>query len=105
MAPYLIDPTAAASSSTSSSTSSTSSSSSFTYELYGVINHIGGSSGGHYTSFVKKETEKEREEEKEGEREKEERWYCFNDSFVSRKERGEIVTPAAYVLFYQRKKK
>ena len=63
--------------------------SSYKYKLFGVANHMGGISGGHYTSFVNTNN----------------KWYCFNDASV-----GEIlnpsiiVSPSAYCLFYRKKK-
>lgn len=63
--------------------------SSFVYDLYGICNHSGGPSGGHYTSFVKNA---------------ENQWYHYNDRNVQRIENlGELVTPMAYCLFYRKK--
>lgn len=59
----------------------------YSYELYGVCNHSGGVSGGHYTSFVKHNTS----------------WYHYNDTSVGHvKSHEHIVTPMAYCLFYRR---
>jgi ubiquitin C-terminal hydrolase len=61
----------------------------YIYELYGVCNHSGSVSGGHYTSYIKNANGK---------------WYHFNDTNVS--EVGileSIVSPKAYVLFYRKK--
>jgi len=61
----------------------------YKYELYGVCNHIGGTMGGHYTSYVKNANGK---------------WYHFNDTNVSEVSIIEsIVSPKAYVLFYRKK--
>lgn len=59
------------------------------YELFAVSNHFGGLGGGHYTAFAKNQLENS--------------WYDFDDSRVSPISQSSIVTPAAYLLFYQRK--
>lgn len=62
---------------------------SYVYELYGVCNHSGGVSGGHYTAYVKNANEK---------------WYHFNDTSVAEVGlRESIVSSKAYVLFYRKK--
>lgn len=61
----------------------------YVYDLYGVCNHSGGTSGGHYTSFVKTST---------GE------WYHFNDTIVNKVEEERIKTQQAYCFFYRKKK-
>ena len=60
------------------------------YDLYGVSNHYGGLGGGHYTAYSKNYFEK--------------RWCEFNDSRVSTTNEKEVVSGAAYVLFYKRRK-
>ena len=55
------------------------------YRLYAVSNHIGGTGGGHYFSYI----------EKGG------NWYEFNDIHVQTLEKEKILTNAAYVLFYR----
>ncbi|ESQ33499.1 hypothetical protein EUTSA_v10006750mg [Eutrema salsugineum] len=60
----------------------------YLYELYAISNHYGGLGGGHYTAYAKLMDEK--------------KWYDFDDSHVSAIDESEIMTPAAYVLFYQR---
>ncbi|KAJ1675776.1 hypothetical protein EV182_000600 [Spiromyces aspiralis] len=59
------------------------------YDLYAVCEHMGGMGGGHYTALAKHADTGE--------------WYHFNDSHVSkaRGEPDEIVTGAAYMLFYR----
>jgi ubiquitin C-terminal hydrolase len=57
----------------------------YIYDLYGVSNHMGGSMGGHYTSYIK--TEKG--------------WVHFNDESLARMESEPIITPMAYCLFYK----
>jgi ubiquitin carboxyl-terminal hydrolase 8 len=58
----------------------------YVYDLFGVCNHIGGVSGGHYTSFVKVSDGS---------------WKHFNDSKVGKVDH--VVTPMAYCLFYRKK--
>ncbi|CAH3164466.1 unnamed protein product [Porites evermanni] len=58
------------------------------YNLIAVSNHYGGMGGGHYTAYAKNC--------KDG------RWYSFDDSSVSSVDEGQVVSKAAYVLFYER---
>ena len=60
------------------------------YDLYAVSNHYGSLAFGHYTAYCKNfETGK---------------WYDFNDSSVSEVYNpNEVVSGAAYVLYYIRK--
>lgn len=62
------------------------------YDLYGICNHSGYTSGGHYTSFVKN---------------KQNKWYLFNDKIVSTISEDKIdeclITNKAYCLFYRKK--
>ncbi|KAJ3355603.1 ubiquitin-specific protease doa4 [Allomyces javanicus] len=60
----------------------------FVYDLYGVSNHFGGMDGGHYTAIVNHGNA----------------WHYFDDSRVSKcDDERDIVTPAAYNLFYVRR--
>jgi len=59
------------------------------YDLFGVSQHMGGLSGGHYTAVCQNAIDG--------------KWYSFNDSMVSRASRADIVSAAAYVLFYRRR--
>ena len=62
---------------------------SYIYDLYGICNHSGSVSGGHYTSFVKNANGK---------------WYHFNDtSVVEVVNQGYLISPKAYCLFYRKK--
>jgi len=62
---------------------------SYKYDLYGVCNHSGGVTGGHYTAYVKNANGK---------------WYHFNDTSVSEVGIPEtIISPKAYVLFYRKR--
>lgn len=60
------------------------------YELYAVSNHMGGMGGGHYTAYAKNFRNGQ--------------WYTLDDSHVSETSVSRVVTPSAYVLFYQKKK-
>ncbi|XP_050960538.1 ubiquitin carboxyl-terminal hydrolase 15 isoform X2 [Labeo rohita] len=58
------------------------------YDLIAVSNHYGGMGGGHYTAYAKNKED--------------DKWYNFDDSSVSPTSEDQIVSKAAYVLFYQR---
>jgi len=63
--------------------------STFKYELYGICNHIGGVTGGHYTAFV---------------RNVDNAWLHYNDRDVEIVDTPEaVISPAAYCLFYRKK--
>jgi len=57
------------------------------YELYAVSQHYGSTGGGHYTAIGRNNG----------------KWYDFNDSSVSPSSESNVVTSAAYLLFYRRK--
>ena len=59
------------------------------YDLYAVSNHFGSLSGGHYTAFAKNPVYQ--------------KWFNFDDTDVSRASEANVVTQAAYVLFYKRR--
>ncbi|ELU02243.1 hypothetical protein CAPTEDRAFT_227854 [Capitella teleta] len=76
------------------------------YDLFAVCNHYGNMQGGHYTgeisslglsiiahrclvAFCKNPLNKQ--------------WFCFDDTKVTAISEGDVVTRAAYILFYQRK--
>ncbi|XP_020645109.3 ubiquitin carboxyl-terminal hydrolase 4 [Pogona vitticeps] len=59
------------------------------YDLIAVSNHYGGMGVGHYTAYAKNKING--------------KWYYFDDSSVSPASEDQIVTKAAYVLFYQRR--
>ncbi|KAF4079160.1 hypothetical protein AMELA_G00189890 [Ameiurus melas] len=61
----------------------------YIYDLVAVSNHYGGMGGGHYTAYAKNKADR--------------KWYYFDDSSVSSATEDQIVTKAAYVLFYQRR--
>jgi ubiquitin C-terminal hydrolase len=61
----------------------------YSYDLYGVANHVGNMNGGHYFSYTKSITDN--------------KWYCLDDSTVSLIPEEDIVTKNAYMLFYRLK--
>lgn len=61
------------------------------YDLIAVSNHYGGLRDGHYTTYAKNKDNGQ--------------WYYFDDSKVTYAREDQIVTNAAYVLFYQRQDK
>ena len=62
---------------------------SYVYDLYGICNHLGGTLGGHYTSFVKNAENK---------------WIHFDDERIEVvNDENTIITPNAYCLFYRKK--
>ena len=56
------------------------------YDLIGVINHYGGSSFGHYTAYCLNGN----------------KWIEYNDESLSKIAKNNVVSNAAYVLFYKR---
>lgn len=61
------------------------------YDLYGVSNHSGTASGGHYTASAKVSDDPAAP------------FFLFNDSSVHAVSRDAIKGPAAYLLFYRRR--
>jgi ubiquitin C-terminal hydrolase len=60
----------------------------YVYDLFGICNHSGGVSGGHYTSFVRDNDD----------------WYLCNDTQVIKiDDLNKIITPKAYCLFYKKR--
>eukprot|EP00466_Bigelowiella_natans_P019812 jgi/Bigna1/39959/e_gw1.37.133.1 len=78
----------------SSSRERDSSSSSMLYDLYGVVNHVGNSYGGHYYAYVARR-------KADGTAGKD--WFCFDDDRVEQIGEDEIKTNAAYMLFYHKR--
>ncbi|OJD33607.1 ubiquitin c-terminal hydrolase [Diplodia corticola] len=60
------------------------------YDLFAVDNHFGGLGGGHYTAVAKNFYDGQ--------------WYDYNDSMVSKKSASNLVSGAAYLLFYRRRR-
>lgn len=59
------------------------------YDLFAVCNHYGNMNGGHYTAFCKNPIDSS--------------WYHYDDSRVKPISKNDVVTKAAYLLFYQRR--
>ncbi|CAJ0746387.1 22941_t:CDS:10 [Entrophospora sp. SA101] len=59
------------------------------YDLYALIHHRGGLSGGHYIAYAKNPIDGN--------------WYEFDDMFVTKKSADEIMKIEAYILFYSKK--
>ena len=63
--------------------------SSYVYDVYGVCNHTGGTSGGHYFAYVKNANGK---------------WYCFNDMDVTPiTDSSNIITNKCYCVFMRKR--
>ncbi|ORY35841.1 hypothetical protein BCR39DRAFT_512474 [Naematelia encephala] len=58
----------------------------FRYDLYGVSNHMGTLSSGHYTAFVKSSKG----------------WQYAEDSKITKAQERDVVSKPAYILFYKR---
>lgn len=59
------------------------------YVLFAVCNHFGTIYGGHYTAFCRSALTSN--------------WYKYDDTRVTlMKNPGDVITPSAYLLFYQR---
>lgn len=58
------------------------------YQLIGVSNHYGEMGGGHYTAYCRNHFTN--------------KWYEFDDASVSTAKQDEVVSQAAYMLFYQK---
>lgn len=58
----------------------------YKYDLFGVTNHYGTLSSGHYTAFVSSAAG----------------WRYCDDSRITRADKNAVVTKAAYILFYKR---
>ncbi|KAK6454777.1 uncharacterized protein RJT20DRAFT_129362 [Scheffersomyces xylosifermentans] len=64
----------------------------FRYKLYGVANHFGNLTTGHYTSYVHKENDK-----------KSKGWCYFDDAKITYNcKESQVLNKNAYCLFYQR---
>ncbi|CAE6456128.1 unnamed protein product [Rhizoctonia solani] len=58
----------------------------YKYELYGIANHFGSLSSGHYTAFIKSRG----------------KWMYCDDSRITPADPKEVVGKPAYILFYKR---
>jgi ubiquitin carboxyl-terminal hydrolase 4/11/15 len=63
------------------------------YDLFAVTNHFGRLGFGHYTAFARSWDEQGMDSE----------WALFDDSSVRSVDADNVVSPAAYVLFYRRR--
>jgi len=68
------------------------------YELVGVVNHLGGMGGGHYTAHAHVGAV-DGVDDGDGE------WYKFDDSRVSQSSLDDIDQAAGYILFYRRRRR
>lgn len=68
----------------------------FEYNAYGVVQHFGTLTGGHYTALVRGSTT--------GGAAGGGQWFEFNDRMINDFGSRHIATPAAYLLFYVRSK-
>jgi len=59
------------------------------YDLYAVDEHMGGLGGGHYRAYAYNNPD--------------DKWYHFDDSYVSAAQASSSVTANAYLLFYKRR--
>jgi ubiquitin C-terminal hydrolase len=60
------------------------------YDLIATSNHFGNTYGGHYTAYAFNDLLK--------------KWLFYNDSKVGYVKEEDIIDPAAYVLFYRRRR-
>ncbi|CAM9338225.1 unnamed protein product, partial [Chrysoparadoxa australica] len=72
-----------------------------TYDLFGVVNHMGGMTGGHYTACCRASPASKDGEEEVGCWDMRQPWLYFDDEYVEGIAPDKIVTEAAYVLFYR----
>ncbi|KAK1934276.1 Ubiquitin carboxyl-terminal hydrolase 10 [Phytophthora citrophthora] len=79
------------------------------YDLYAVANHVGGLTRGHYTAYCRYDADFPESSalfnatEESGNVQCPELWFRFDDEKVSEIAAGDVVTDAAYVLFYKRR--
>ncbi|KAG7401688.1 hypothetical protein PHYBOEH_011642 [Phytophthora boehmeriae] len=79
------------------------------YDLYAVANHVGGLTRGHYTAFCRYDSDFPESttlftaSDSNGDVQCPELWFRFDDEKVSEIAPGDVVTDAAYVLFYKRR--
>uniref|UniRef100_M4B5A1 Uncharacterized protein n=1 Tax=Hyaloperonospora arabidopsidis (strain Emoy2) TaxID=559515 RepID=M4B5A1_HYAAE len=79
------------------------------YDLYAVANHVGGLTRGHYTAYCRYDADFPEsavlfnENEEDADVQCSDLWFRFDDEKVSEIAAGDVVTDAAYVLFYKRR--
>uniref|UniRef100_K3X6K0 Ubiquitin carboxyl-terminal hydrolase n=1 Tax=Globisporangium ultimum (strain ATCC 200006 / CBS 805.95 / DAOM BR144) TaxID=431595 RepID=K3X6K0_GLOUD len=98
------------SSTTTTATTNTSAASSpdYVYDLYAVVNHVGGLTRGHYTATCRydrafEESARVFAASRDAEVPLNDLWYRFDDEKAVEIAAGDVVTDAAYVLFYKRR--
>ncbi|KAJ0397467.1 hypothetical protein ATCC90586_000256 [Pythium insidiosum] len=85
------------------------------YDLYAVVNHVGGLARGHYTAYCRYDSDFEESSrmftslDRDRERSSAEMpftdmWLRFDDEKVVEIAPGDVISDAAYVLFYKRRK-
>eukprot|EP00930_Biecheleria_cincta_P055832 TRINITY_DN42092_c0_g1_i1.p1 TRINITY_DN42092_c0_g1~~TRINITY_DN42092_c0_g1_i1.p1 ORF type:complete len:1250 (-),score=214.02 TRINITY_DN42092_c0_g1_i1:186-3935(-) len=65
------------------------------FDLFAVVNHIGGFGGGHYTANAKPSSDLRGRESNA--------WYHFNDSLCKPISEEQLLKPEAYLLFYSQR--
>ncbi|KAL4160670.1 hypothetical protein PRNP1_001234 [Phytophthora ramorum] len=78
------------------------------YDLYAVANHVGGLTRGHYTAYCRYDADFPESSAlfkvtENSDVQCPELWFRFDDEKVSEIAAGDVVTDAAYVLFYKRR--
>ena len=61
------------------------------YELYAVVEHMGGMNGGHYVAYVRLPSAPPV-------------WYLVSDASVQRSSEADALRAQAYLLFYRRRR-
>jgi len=74
------------------------------YDLYAVVNHVGGMTGGHYTAFCRSVPCSQNGIEEVGTGNVGGPWLHFDDEFVEEISPDKVVSEAAYVLFYRKRR-
>ncbi|XP_070557483.1 ubiquitin carboxyl-terminal hydrolase 19-like isoform X2 [Ptychodera flava] len=69
----------------------------YLYDLYGVVNHMGGILGGHYTAYARLRSHQHCDPNEVD-------WRLFDDSRVTPVSEKNVVTRSAYLLFYCKRK-
>ena len=70
------------------------------YDLFAVINHSGSVSSGHYTAFIR---EGDSSMSSSVNAHVGDGWVCYDDHLLRNVDRSDLVSKAAYVLFYRRR--
>jgi len=70
----------------------------YKYQLYGIVNHMGGMGGGHYVAFCRKRPLKPPSLDDD----LTDSWYYASDTHLSKTTLNEVLSQEAYVLFYDR---